>query len=170
MPPDLALALACLLIAVLVTLPAIQALQRRRASREASDIAVALSELARAMRTAAVTNAPDDALLARVRRLGMPEAITFEFVQSGRVAPALLADTAQRLALRLKRRVAFERKMLARTAPGRRRGAIAAAAPGVTMLGLRLAGVVLPLPAMAALIVVEAFGCWLLWRVARVEV
>ena len=37
--------------------------------------------------------------------------------------PHLVADTAHRLALRLKRRVAFERKMLARTASGRRRGA-----------------------------------------------
>ena len=35
-----------------------------------------------------------------------------------RRGPELLADTAQRLALRLKRRIAFERKMLARTASG----------------------------------------------------
>ena len=39
-------------------------------------------------------------------------------------------------ALRLKRRVAFERKMLARTAPGRWRGSIAAAAPAVVLLAL----------------------------------
>jgi hypothetical protein len=82
----------------------------------------------------------------------------------------LLADAARRLALRLKRRVAFERKMLARTATGRRRGAIAAATPAATLVALRLADVVLPLPAMVLLIVMEAFGCWLLWRLARVEV
>lgn len=170
MPADSALALACLLIAALAAVPAFEVLRRRRLSRETSEVATALIELASSLRIAPVANLPDDALVARVRRLGMPEAITFEFVHSGRAAPALLADTAQRLALRLKRRVAFERKMLARTAPGRRRGAIATAAPGVTMLGLRMADLVLPVPAMAVLIALEAFGCWLSWRVARVEV
>jgi hypothetical protein len=170
MPADGALALACLLIAALVTLPVIQALHRRRISREASAIAAALAELAGTLRNAPLAAPPDEALMARVRRLGIPEAITFEFVQAARAAPAVLADTAQRLALRLRRRVAFERKMLARTAPGRRRGAIATAVPGVTLLGLRLADIVLPVPALVLLIVVEAFGCWLLWRVARVEV
>lgn len=170
MQADAALGLACVLIAVLVTLPAVQALLRRRASREASDIAAALAELAGKLRSGSGANVLDEGLLARVRRLRMPEAITFEFVQSAQAIPAVVADTAQRLSLRLKRRVAFERKMLARTAPGRRRGAIAAAVPGVTLLGLRMADVVLPLPAMTWLVVVEAFGCWLLWRVARVEV
>ena len=170
MSADAALALVCVLISALVTLPAIQAMRGRQASRVASEVATELAELASALRRATDAKPLDDALLARVRRLGMPEAITFEFIQAGRAAPALLADTAQRLALRLKRRVAFERKMLARTAPGRRRGAIATAAPGVTLLGLRMADVILPLPAMVMLVVVEAFGCWLLWRVARVEV
>jgi hypothetical protein len=160
--PDLALAIACLLITALVTLPAFQALQRRRASRESSAVATALVELGGVV---------DEKFLVRLRRLAIPDTIPFEFArQFGPADPALLADAAQRLALRLKRRVAFERKMLARTAPGRRRGALAAAAPGATMLGLRMADVVLPLPAMALLIGIEAFGCWLLWRVARVEV
>ena len=170
MPPDVVLAAACGLIAALVTMPVLQALWRRRASREASDVAAALAELAGQLRDSPGRAEIDAALVARVRRLGMPEVITIEFLQSGGAAPALLADTAQRLALRLRRRVAFERKMLARTAPGRRRGAFAAAAPGVTLLGLRMADVVLPLPAMVMLVAVEAFGCWLLWRVARVEV
>lgn len=162
MDPDFALAVACLLITALVTLPAIQALHRRRASRESSAVAAALVEVAGVV---------DEKFLVRLRKLAIPDTIPFEFArQFGPADPALLADAAQRLALRLKRRVAFERKMLARTAPGRRRGAIAAAAPGATMLGLRLADVVLPLPAMALLVGVEAFGCWLLWRVARVEV
>ena len=162
MDTDVALSLACLLITVLVILPVIEASRQRRASRESSAVATAL-----------LVNAGivDDEFLARLRRLAIPETIPFEFArQFGPQDPALLADAAQRLALRLKRRAAFERKMLARTAPGRRRGAIAAAAPGATLLGLRLADVVLPLPAMALLIGVEAFGCWLLWRVARVEV
>jgi hypothetical protein len=169
MPADAVLAAACLLIAVLVTMPVLEALRRRRASREASEVAAGLAELADRLRTAPRTPL-DEALVARLRRLDMPEVITLEFIHSGGAAPSLLADTAQRLALRLRRRVAFERKMLARTAPGRRRGAFAAAAPGVTLLGLRMADVVLPLPAMAMLVAVEAFGCWLLWRVARVDV
>jgi hypothetical protein len=82
----------------------------------------------------------------------------------------LLADTAQRLALRLKRRVAFERKMLARTASGRRRGALAAAVPPLVLLMMALAGWGLPAGALLVLLLLEASGCWLLWRVARVEI
>jgi hypothetical protein len=171
MAPDTALAVACLLIAALVTLPLAQVLHRRRASRESSAVALQLTELAAAVRAAPGSHSPDEDLLARLRRLAIPETIPFEFAQQFAAAdPALLADTAQRLALRIKRRVAFDRKMLARTAPGRRRGALAAAAPAAALLGLRVADVVLPLPAMALLIAAEAFGCWLLWRVARVEV
>ncbi len=162
MDPDAALAIACVVITALVTLPGIQALHRRRASRESSAVATSLVELAGVV---------DDAFLTRLRRLAIPETIPFEFArQFAATDPPLLAEAARRLALRLKRRVAFERKMLARTAPGRRRGAIAAAAPAATLLGLRMAEVVLPLPAMLLLIAVEAFGCWLLWRVARVEI
>jgi hypothetical protein len=72
--------------------------------------------------------------------------------------------------LRLKRRVAFERKMLARTAPGRWRGSIAAAAPAVVLLALAGAGIVLPEPTLLWLLALETLGCWLLWRAARVEV
>jgi hypothetical protein len=164
------LVVACLLIAALVTLPLCQVLLRRRATRESSAVALELTQLALSMRAAAATGA-DENLLARLRALAMPETIPFEFVQQLRGADAALrADAAQRLALRLRRRVAFERKMLARTAPGRRRGALAVAVPGAALLGLRMAGVLLPLPVMALLVAVEAFGCWLLWRVARVEV
>ena len=81
-----------------------------------------------------------------------------------------LAPRSPHSALRLKRRVAFERKMLARTASGRRRGAVAAAAPGVTMLALRMAGISLPLTALLLLLCIESLGCWLLWRAAQVEV
>jgi hypothetical protein len=84
--------------------------------------------------------------------------------------PELLADTAQRLALRLKRRVAFERKMLARTASGRRRGALAAVIPPFTLLWLRLANIEVPVLALVLLLCIEGAGCWLLWRIARVEI
>ena len=85
-------------------------------------------------------------------------------------APELLADTAQRLALRLKRRVAFERKMLARTASGRRRGAVAASIPPLALLALHAGGIQVPLAALLFVVALEACGCWLLWRVARVEI
>jgi hypothetical protein len=81
-----------------------------------------------------------------------------------------LADAAQRLALRLKRRVCFERKMLARTAPGLRRGAIAASLPPLLMWASQVAGVEIPSAAQLCLLVAEAGGCALLWRLARVEI
>lgn len=162
MDPDVALSTACVSIIALVTLPVIQALRRRQISRESSAVATLLMERAGLV---------DDELLARLRRLAVSDSIPFEFARElGPADPALVADAAQRLALRLKRRVAFERKMLARTAPGRRRGVVAAAAPGATLLGLRLVDMVLPLPLLALLVAVEALGCWLLWRVARVEI
>jgi hypothetical protein len=82
----------------------------------------------------------------------------------------LLADAAQRLALRLRRRVAFERKMLARTAPGLRRGALAACLPPLALCVLMSAGVTIPWTAQTLLFAVEALGCALLWRLARVEI
>jgi hypothetical protein len=171
MHADSALALACLLIASLVALPVVQALRGRRVSRQCSEVAMGLIEFAVAVRREQRCLKLPDELQRRVHQLGIPEVVTFEFAQQlAHPDPGLLADTAQRLALRLKRRVAFERKMLARTASGRRRGAIAATAPGIALLSLRMAGVAAPLPMLAVLVVVEAFGCWLLWRVSRVEV
>jgi len=162
---------AALLIAGLIALPALCAHARRRASRDASEVAVQLIEFAASVRGAARCLPLEAAWLARVEQLRMPEFVSFLLAQElARPNPELLADTAQRLALRLKRRVAFERKMLARTASGRRRGALAAAVPPVALLGMTLAGQELPLGALAVLLVLEALGCWLLWRVARVEI
>jgi hypothetical protein len=76
----------------------------------------------------------------------------------------------QRLALRLKRRVAFERKMLARTASGRRRGAVGAALAPVALVLLRTAEVEVPAGALLLVLGIEACFCWLTWRVARVEI
>lgn len=171
MEPDAALMVAGLLIASLVVFPVVQASQRRHTSRECSEVAAGLIEFAGLVRREQRAVPLDESLLARVRKLQIPEVVTFELAQQlARPDPLLLAETAQRLALRLKRRVAFERKMLARTAPGRRRGALAAAAPGVALLSLRMVDMVPPLPALVLLIAVEALGGWLLWRVARVEV
>jgi hypothetical protein len=171
MHPDSALAAACLSIAGLVALPVISAWRGRRHGRECSAVAAGLIDFAGTVRRERRCQELPDELRRRVHHLAIPEAITFEFArQLAQPEPGLLADTAQRLALRLKRRVAFERKMLARTASGRRRGAIAATAPGMALLALRLAGLAPPVPVLAVLIVVEAFGCWLLWRVSRVEV
>ena len=123
-----ALLAAALLIAGLIALPALCARARRRASRDASEVAAQLIEFAARVRGAARCLPLDAVWLARVEQLRMPEFVSFLLAQElARPNSALLADTAQRLALRLKRRVAFERKMLARTASGRRRGALAAA-------------------------------------------
>ena len=133
-------------------------------------IATGFMEFALAVRRADSRLALDDALLTSARSLAIPELVSFEFIQvSARTTPELLADTAQRLGLRLKRRVAFERKMLARTASGRRRGALAAAAPALVMVTLGTAGVALPLTALVMLLAFEGIGCWLLWQVTRVE-
>jgi hypothetical protein len=101
----------------------------------------------------------------------VPEVISFEVALGlARATPEVLADAAQRLALRLKRRVAFERKMLARTRSGLLRGACAAAAAPFALLALSATGVAVPPGALALLLALEALGCWLLWRLAHVEV
>ena len=168
---DAALLVTCLALALLIALPGMWAVGRRRGSRDASEVAAALAEFAAVVRREGTCLSPDPALLARVEGMAVPEAVSFHFArQLASPDPVLLADAAQRLALRLKRRVAFDRKMLARTASGRRRGALAAAAPGVTLLALRIAGTALPLTALLSLWSLEALGCGLLWRAARVEV
>jgi hypothetical protein len=138
---------ACLVVAILIALPAALAGRRRRLSRELGEVANALIEFAVAVRRAGQQLRVDESLLARARRLRIPEWISFEFAQAiPKPDPELLADSAQRLGLRLKRRVAFERKMLARTAAGRWRGSIAAAAPAAALLVLGAADILLPAP------------------------
>ena len=159
------------LLAVLIALPALGAMHRRRRSRECSDVALGLVEFAAALRRSDATLEPDAELLARARRLAIPEMLGFEFACGlPRPQPGLLADAAQRLALRLKRRVAFERKMLARTAPGRWRGAVAGACAGLALLAMQAAGVALPGASIVLVLVLQGIGCWLLWRVTHVEV
>jgi hypothetical protein len=105
----------------------------------------------------------------RAQRLRFPEFAALQLLQDlPRAPPELLADTAQRLALRLKRRIAFERKMLARTASGRRRGALAAIIPPLALLVLHAFGLAIPIGMLVFVICLEAFGCWLLWQLARV--
>lgn len=162
-------------IAGFIALPALIALHRRRVTREATEVAVALAEFASAVQRegARAGRSPslDADLCARAQRLRVPECASLQLAQDLPQASAeLLADTAQRLALRLKRRVAFERKMLARTASGRRRGAVAAAIPPLVLLLLQAGGLAIPLAALVFVIGIEAFGCWLLWRLARVEI
>ena len=169
MPTDATLLAASLLIVGLIALPALSAWRRRRFSREASGVAAELVAFAQALRRTNDCVPLDEALLARAQRLGMPELRSFELAHRLSPAnPALLADAAQRLALRLKRRVAFERKMLARTASGRRRGAIAAALPPLILVTLAAAGRGLPVGALLFVAALEVLGCWLLLRVTRV--
>jgi hypothetical protein len=162
---------AALLIAGLIALPALCAQARRRASRAASEVAVELGAFAEDVRSGRRCLPLEPAWLARAEALHMPEFVSFLLAQElARPNPALLADTAQRLALRLKRRVAFERKMLARTASGLRRGALAAAVPPLVLFAMALAGWSVPAGALLVLLLLETCGCWLLWRVARVEI
>lgn len=169
--PELAWPLAGALFAGLVAVPALLARHRGRLSREWSDAAVALSGFASQVRGSQRLLAVDENLSRRLHRLSIPELAAFELVCELRQSnPELLADAATRLALRLRRRAAFERKMLARTASGRQRGAIAAAMPALAMLLAEVGGVTLPLSALALLVLLEVLGCWMLWRVARVDV
>jgi Flp pilus assembly protein TadB len=162
-------------IAGFIALPAVIAMHRRRISREASEVATALAEFARDVRRSAHRQPLDESLRTRAERLRVPELASLLLAQElpqevNNTRAELVADSAQRLALRLKRRVAFERKMLARTASGRRRGAIAAAIPPLVLLLLRAAQIEVPMGALWSLLLVEGFGCWLLWRLARVEI
>jgi len=174
MPTDTLLLAALPAIAGFIALPAFIALCRRRATREASEVAAALAEFAAALRrdVGRANRCPLDAdLCTRAERLRVPEFATLQLAQDlPKPRPDLLADTAQRLALRLKRRIAFERKMLARTASGRRRGAVAAAIPPLALLSLRASGFAVPPATLAVVLCIEAFGCWLLWRLARVGI
>lgn len=171
MSPEAALLGSMIAFATLIALPAFAAARRRHAMREASDVAFELSVLALAVRNRASIPPIDASLRLRAQRLRVPEFATLLLAHElPRPSPELLAETAQRLSLRLKRRVAFERKMLARTASGRRRGAVAASIPPVLLLTLHAAGVQFPLAALSLVVAIEACGCWLLWRVAQVEI
>jgi hypothetical protein len=169
MPGDTAMLAAIALLAIVLAWPALVAWQRRRQSAEASAVAAALAAFADELRRENACRPPDPALLHRVDRLRLPELGAFHLAPNlPNTSPELVADAAMRLALRLKRRVAFERKMLARTAAGRRRGAVAGSLPPVVLLALALAGVELPPGALVFVSCAEGLGCWLLARFATV--
>jgi hypothetical protein len=171
MPSDAALLAYMAAFATLIAWPALAAASRRRAMREASEVAGALSVMAVVVRKSAECPPLDASLWWRAQRLQAPEVIALLMAHElPHPRPELLADTAQRLALRLKRRVAFERKMLARTASGRRRGAVAASIPPLVLLAFHSGGIQIPPGALLFVVAIEACGCWLLWRVARVDI
>jgi Flp pilus assembly protein TadB len=158
-------------LAAFIALPGAAAWRRRRVSREASAVAGELTAYAQTVRSAARCVPMDDALRARVVRLQVADAASLQVAQElERGGPEVLADSAQRLALRLRRRVAFERKMLARTAPGLRRAAVVASLPPLLMWAMQFIGAEMPPGAQGALLLAEAFGCGLLWRLAHVEI
>jgi hypothetical protein len=171
MAADLPQLLALPLLAAFIALPAAAAWRRRRASREASDIAARLHDWAAVLSREARVVPLDDSLRLRLMRLRLKDTVLLQMAEElARGTTPLLAESAQRLALRLRRRVAFERKMLARTASGLRRGAVVAAIPPLAVLALSLAGLKLPWLLLAALLLLELAGCVLLWRLARVEI
>jgi hypothetical protein len=174
MAADVTLLVILAAIAVLVALPGAVAAYRRHVTRDISEIAATLMQRAIAMRREASAGrcvALDPKLLEQLQRRCARELAPLELALGlPRPAPEVLADTAQRLALRLKRRVAFERKMLARTASGRRRGALGASLAPLALVLLRSAGMQVPSGALLLVLGIEACGCWLTWRVARVEI
>ena len=171
MSADVQIWLAFPALAAFIALPAAAAWQRRRVSHEASAVAVELAEFAASVRQAERLLPIDENLHARLIKLRLADAASFQLAQElERGGAPALADAAQRLALRLKRRVCFERKMLARTAPGLRRAAIAASLPPLLMWALQVIGVQIPSDSQFALLAAEAAGCALLWRLARVEI
>ena len=169
MPGDTAMLAAIVLLAIVLAWPALVALKRRRESAEASAVAAALVDFASSVRRENACRPLDPDLLDRVDRLRLPELGAFHLAPNlPNTSPELVADAATRLALRLKRRVAFERKMLARTAAGRRRGAVAGSLPPVVLLALAVAGAELPAGALLFVALAEGLGCWLLARFATV--
>jgi hypothetical protein len=171
MAPELPVLLCVPLLAFFIALPAAAAWRRRRRSRAASEAASALGEFASSVRRQSRCLPLEESLRARLIRLRVGEIASLQLaLELARSDAALLADTAQRVALRLRRRVAFERKMLARTAPGLRRGAVAAIVPPAAVMMLFAMGLEIPRAALATLLLAELAGCLLLWHLARVEI
>ncbi len=169
MTTDMTPVAALLMLAFVLTWPALLAAWRRGVNREASEVASAIEAYALVARSAPTCPEIEPALAVRMTRLRMPELGAFLLAPSlPNTTPALVADAAARLALRLRRRIAFERKMLARTASGRRRGAVAGALPPVVLLALAGTGAEFPLAALLLLTFALGLGCWLQARIARV--
>lgn len=159
------------LLASFIAMPACAAWRRRHLSRLTSEAATELTTFAHAVRRESRCLPLDAALRARLIRLRVREWPALQLAQElAREDSATLADAAQRLALRLRRRVAFDRKMLARTASGLKRGAIAASIPPAIVLMLLGTGLSVPGSVLAALFAIEAFGCGLLWRLSSLEI
>ncbi len=161
-----------------IALPGILVRARRQRSRAASELALAIEVFARSLR---VGGAPRlDPVVVRVAgELRVPEFPAFAHAVKVAGPPEQLADAARRLVLRIRRRIAFERKMLARTASGRRRAALFGALPGALLLGAwwlepqAIEALVATRTGTASLLAVGALqvtGCALLARIARVEI
>lgn len=158
------------MLAFVLAWPVLLAAWRRGVNREASEAASALEAFAAEAWRSHRCLEIDPALVARMARLRMPELAAFRLVPAlPNATPALVSEAAARLALRVRRRIAFERKMLARTAPGRRRAAIAGAVPPVVLLALTGTGAEFPVAALLLLAFAQGVGCWMQARVAHVS-
>jgi hypothetical protein len=160
---------AVLMLGFVLAWPVVLAAWRRRVNRNASEAAGALEAFAAEARRATQCLEIEPSLAAQVARLRMPELGAFRLVPVlPNATPALVSDAAARLALRLRRRISFERKMLARTAPGRRRAAAAGALPCVLLLAIAATGAGIPAAALLLLAFAQGVGCWLQVRIAHV--
>jgi hypothetical protein len=156
-----------------IAAPAAFAWHSGRGSRRASEFAAGLTQFAREVR-AKNTPLPFPEELERAAvALAVPEQLSFTVALTLARLPAdELAAAAERLATRVRRRIAFERKMRARTLPGRRRAALVGAMP----ILLLLAGVPdvdasgLATSSVGCVLLLEAAGAALLWRFAKVEI
>lgn len=171
MSTDHASLVAVLVLAMVLAWPAVFAAWRRHVNRGASEVAAALEAFADRSRLSDMLVEVDAALAQRIARLRLPEYNAFEVApRLPNATPALVAAAAARLALRLRRRIAFERKMLARTASGRRRGAIGGALPPLVLLGFAGSGADLPGLVLLLLIGALGLGSWLQVRIAKVAI
>lgn len=157
-------------MALFIALPALAAWRRRLQSREMNAVADALAEHTRRVQATGIDTPLDASLQERLDKLKLPDTVVLRLAQEYTHRSSLRAECAQRLVQRLRRRVAFERKMLARAASGLRRGAVAACTPPLAALLLRSVGIEIPMSAMAVLLLVEVLGCVMLWRLSRVEI
>jgi hypothetical protein len=159
------------LLGMFIALPASDAWRRRRRSRDVRAVATALDRYADLVRRESRCLPLEESVRLALRRIGGEEQASLALaLDTAGIDPQTLADVARRLVLRLRRRVAFDRKMLARTAPGLRRGAIAAAVPPLIVLLALAAGEAIPRGALGALWSIEMLGCLLLWRLSWVEI
>ena len=172
MSSDAALLASMVVFAALIALPALAAASRRRAMREASDVAGALSALAVVGSQERGVSAARRVVVASVRSACMRPSSPRCCWRTNCRAPLRSCWRTRRNGWHCASSGAWPSNARCSRAPrpGRRRGAVAASIPPLALLALHAGGIQVPLAALLFVVAIEACGCWLLWRVARVEI